>query len=765
VAARYEEPHWWGGTGNPAFETVPAFEAARSLSDAAPAAENPIDTGELAVLAGADDGPSYSDVPEGCGSNPLVYIKEWQSQFIDGCSGILAILNTKFANHPHPDYAAGWRIDPADGDALWRLARRTMTAPGRVAYSVTQFDILVQLSADMLAEMQADAANAVDAFATSVVNTVLFPAGFVRVAGTYPDFGMVGSFDLARRLADAPGHQGNGRQLSGNQSVDLDIYFEVLSETVLIDETFKKLDDWKADPSTTDTFVERLKQYSQSMVFTCTISCAEVYGGALDPSNSGWSTVPYDPAGEDLPYPGEGYGDGTTTMAPTTTYGGYGGTTYPSSGCYPGCATCDGPGSEDCSSCDDGSPIVDGDGDGYGACSSGGRRVSAEPHEASSTLRRLQRRTSERAFYNMQNENDVVAFVEFWAARNAANMSDAEIAAKRDSHDASAPYLEGVNGDIMTKTIDAMSEESAMAWYRIGGCPKAGEAYIDFAGTHPYNDLYGYCNTECCGCKICEDYYAGLYASNQSFLLQEMEAYCKTHETSCMKKACNMCGGCFERCSYDETQLPSEAKALLTFVSAAKIEEPTLCKMCCHMDMKAMEEKWDGIAQCPTDAKEKARHDMGCDTWDFKVSCTCEKDFWADQEGEASLGTLLPAIDEKSRTNADFCQNAVSVWASYYHCNDVYASLSRDQPSFDYAVKLAKLEDDILTEPTPERPAPSLCDICGATCAFNFDGACMCPLYSGPTPDEKYAMFVFCGLIGGLLFIQFHDICVGKPVA
>jgi hypothetical protein len=42
-------------------------------------------------------------------------------------------------------------------------------------------------------------------------------------------------------------------------------------------------------------------------------------------------------------------------------------------GCYPGCATCDGPNEMDCMSCEDGSPIQDDDdGDGYGRCPGGG---------------------------------------------------------------------------------------------------------------------------------------------------------------------------------------------------------------------------------------------------------------------------------------------------------------------------------------------------------------------------------------------------------
>jgi hypothetical protein len=132
-----------------------------------------------------------------------------------------------------------------------------------------------------------------------------------------------------------------------------------------------------------------------------------------------------------------------------------------------------------------------------------------------------------------------------------------------------------------------------------------------------------------------------------------------------------------------------------------------------------------------------------------------------------NTNNVLPAVDAQSRANADFCRNAVTYWVSVYHCNDVYASLSRDQPAFDTTVENAGLQDEVLLDyyDTPGRPAPSLCDICGATCAFNFDGACQCPLNTGPPPDEKYAMFIFGGVVGGLLFIYFYDVCIGKPVA
>jgi hypothetical protein len=366
----------------------------------------------------------------------------------------------------------------------------------------------------------------------------------------------------------------------------------------------------------------------------------------------------------------------------------------------------------------------------------------------------------------MMTENDVVAFVDYWSTGNRTNPL-----ADRESR--FAEYLVNTMTDgTEISFLDALSEDAAMAWYQVGGCPAAGELYVPFAGDHTFNNLEGFCLEACCGCKVCEDYYAGLDAGNQSFLLQDMEAFCKSHERSCMNGECSMCGPCFAKCSYDETELSSDAKALLTFLAAAKEPDPTLCKMCCHMDMPAVSQVWNGIAQCPEEYKAKARDSMGCDTWDFKVSCTCEKDEWLKTKDDDNM---FPAVDSESRATAAFCQNAVTYWVSVYHCNDVYASLSRDQPAFWPLVDKAfgadpdgRWEDrtnEVDLEPTPDRPAPSLCDICGATCAFNFEGACQCPIPDGPPPDEKYAMFIFCGIIGGLLFIYFYDFCVPKPVA
>ena len=98
-----------------------------------------------------------------------------------------------------------------------------------------------------------------------------------------------------------------------------------------------------------------------------------------------------------------------------------------------------------------------------------------------------------------------------------------------------------------------------------------------------------------------------------------------------------MCGPCFASCSYVESEIASDAKAMLSFLMAAKKPDVTLCKMCCHMDMNAVSDTWDGIAQCPSEMTAKARHEMGCDTWDFLVSCTCEKDFWRDLEGQNNV--------------------------------------------------------------------------------------------------------------------------------
>jgi hypothetical protein len=374
---------------------------------------------------------------------------------------------------------------------------------------------------------------------------------------------------------------------------------------------------------------------------------------------------------------------------------------------------------------------------------------------------------SEMIQYGMVDDTDVVAFVTYWALKNTGNKTlDMDATRTRDYFQ---PHLFADGPAEHKLTVDAMSREAAEAWYRVGSCPQTGGLYTDFKdepglAPHRYNNLRGYCLEECCGCKICEDYYGGLEASNQSFVLAEMEAFCKKHERSCMNGECSMCGPCFEQCSYDETQIESEAKALLSFVSAAKEPGVTICKMCCHMDMDATATTSGGMEKCPEVFKEKAR-DNTCEqghTWDFEVSCTCETDYWLEKKGDTSV---MPAWDEESQEIAEFCQNAVTYWVSVYHCNDVYSSLSRDQPAFLVTAASAGLLDEIDLVPTPERPAPSLCDICGATCAFNFNGACQCALHSGPPPDEKYAMFIFCGLIGGLLFIQFYDVCIGKPVA
>jgi hypothetical protein len=769
LAAGYDDPPWWGGSGNPFVEAAPP----RALSDPQGTAvdENPVDMGELAVLTGQADPVSFASAPDGCGSNPIVYMKVWQSQFLDGCWGIVAILNTKFGNHQHPEYDANWRIDPADPDALWRLARRTMTAPGRVSYSVTQFDVGLRISKAMFGEMKRDALNAADALAEAVTSTLAFAPGFVRVAGTSPDLGAVGAFGIGRRLSDVQNaSSSSARRLAGHEQ-QLAVFYEVLTESVNIPETLKELDNFKSQTAMADSYRDRVAQFAQSMVLTCTVNCSEVFAATVDPTNSGFPTQPYDPFAYYYRTYG-GYGDyyyesdhdhGGAYPLPYFSYSSPGGYSYGAqnyfsytyyNSCYTGCLSCDQSGPEDCTSCTDGSTVIDADGDGYGSCSSyssGNSGYGVSTYYSGNSgygnrLRRLQ--------YNMFSTNDVVSFVEFH--KDGA----------KKTGDRSALFNEYLfdkdGGDYHFWAVDALSEDAAMAWYQVGGCPAKGELYTDFPGDHPYNDLKGFCLQECCGCKICEDYYAGISASNQSILLEEMEAFCKTHERSCMNGECSMCGPCFAMCSYDESEIASEAKAFLTFVSAAKEPDPTLCKMCCHMDMNAQKAVWDGIAQCPEDSKAKAREEMKCDNWDWEVSCTCEKDMWREVEGNDNY---MPAVDQSSRDNAEFCKNAVTYWVSVYHCNDVFLSLSRDQPAFRSTVENAGLQDYVDMLPTEDWEEPSLCDICGATCAFNFEGACRCPIATGPPPDEKYAMFIFCGVVGGLLFIQFYDFCVPRPVA
>jgi len=628
--------------------------------------------------------------------------------------------------------------------------------------------------------MQADPSNAADALAVAVINTLAFPVGFVRVAGTSPSLGAVGAFDLGRRLAaeDSPPSEAPLRMLSDppNGSMVLSVTFEVLSETVTIDQTYASLDNLINNQivngqALQDTLVDQVKQYTQSMVLTCTVECAEVYDAQVDSSGYGgaYPTTVYDPSNPASESSGDGYG-GAPQPSPSQSGSGY----ADQDGGYAGDVPC---------SQDDGCGGCDYDGDGrvvVGATDcyypQGGvecRRNDETNHcqYGNGRLRRLEERRLQYSmsdFPTVNGPNDLVAFVDYWKVKNNA---DGTAPTDPIRSDLFANHLfdevEGVDA------VDALSAEAAIAWYQVGGCPTTsivGGAltYELYGGDpfstqkfHPYNDLKGHCLRECCGCKICEDYYAGVNAGNQSIVMQEFEAYCKTHERSCMSGECSMCGPCFASCSYDESEIASDAKAMLSFLMAAKKPDVTLCKMCCHMDMNAVSDTWDGIAQCPSEMTAKARHEMGCDTWDFLVSCTCEKDFWRDLEGQ---NNILPAVDEKSRELAAWCKNAVTWWVSVYHCNDVYASLSRDQPALEKILESSGLAEDFLTEPSEERPAPSLCDICGATCAFNFDGACMCPLNTGPPPDEKYAMFIFGGLVGGFAFVQFYSY-FNTPVA
>jgi hypothetical protein len=500
----------------------------------------------------------------------------------------------------------------------------------------------------------------------------------------------------------------------------LSVTFEVLSETVTIDQTYASLNSLINNETVNGqalqvTLVDQVKQYTQSMVLTCTAECAEVDGVQVDSSGYGgaYPTTVYDPSNPASESSGDGYG-GAPQPSPSQSGSGY----------------------------------ADQDG-GYAGDDGRLRRLEE---------RRLQYSMSD--FPTLNGPNDLVSFVDYWKEINKA---DGTAPTDPIRSDLFANHLfdevEGVDA------VDALSAEAAIAWYQVGGCPTTGELYGGVAFStqkfHPYNDLKGHCLRECCGCKICEDYYAGVNAGNQSIVMQEFEAYCKSHERSCMSGECSMCGPCFASCSYDESEIASDAKAMLSFLMAAKKPDVTLCKMCCHMDMNAVADTWDGIAQCPALMTAKARDEMGCDTWDFLVSCTCEKDFWRDLEGQ---NNILPAVDEKSRELAAWCKNAVTWWVSVYHCNDVYASLSRDQPALEKILESSGLAEDFLTEPSEERPAPSLCDICGATCAFNFDGACMCPLNTGPPPDEKYAMFIFGGLVGGFAFVQFYSY-FNTPVA
>ena len=61
-----------------------------------------------------------------------------------------------------------------------------------------------------------------------------------------------------------------------NGSMVLSVTFEVLSETVTIDQTYASLDSLINNQALQDTLVDQVKQYTQSMVLTCTVECAEV---------------------------------------------------------------------------------------------------------------------------------------------------------------------------------------------------------------------------------------------------------------------------------------------------------------------------------------------------------------------------------------------------------------------------------------------------------------------------------------------------------
>lgn len=778
AAGTYDESRLRGASGGPFGEE--ALPPQRELQQANP--QNPIDVGELAVLTGQADPKSYANVPDGCGSDPLVYIKEWQSQFMDGCSGIVTILNTKFHNHHHPEYDADWRINSSDPDALWRLARRTMTAPGRIAYSITGFNVGLRIGEDMLNEMTADPTNAADALALAVSSTLPFPPGLVRVAGTDPDFGAVGAFNFARRLGDAEEVQaaeavdrrlsgqggGKGGALPAGQK-RLAVFYEVATPAADIATTQTELATFKGDSTLISDYQGRVAQFAQSMVLTCTINCADVFDAIIDPQNradpstGGFPTKPYDPTLHSAatgvpgttPYvaPGgynasyssysasnsSGYGQGAKSYYYNANYSGYSSYSYlPPTTAKPSYS--------------------------YVPPSNYSSYSYVPPTGNGSTPRLLQNTTF--ATYAMANENDVVTFILHWKDANPRDCSDEKCDAFFSEY-----LFDPDGGEYHQHAVDALSVEAAMAWYQVGGCPTKGLLPNPISGDHPYNDLKGFCLQECCGCKLCEDYYAGKPASNQTVILAEFESFCLDHERSCMSGECSMCGPCFGMCSYDETEIDSDGKAFLSFVAAAKAPAvqaggpPTLCKMCCHMDMPAVAEVWDGIPQCLEGAKKKAIESMGCAEWDWKVSCTCEKDFWMDSSDDAMHTGLIPAVFEDDRKNAEFCRNAVTYWVSVYHCNDVYATLSRDQPAFATIVERAGLKDEVDLLPSEERPSPSLCDICGATCAFNFEGACQCPLPDGPPADEKYAMLVFGGLIGMFLFVTFYDFCVPRPVA
>ena len=77
-----------------------------------------------------------------------------------------------------------------------------------------------------------------------------------------------------------------------------------------------------------------------------------------------------------------------------------------SSACYKSCSSCDGPGPLDCTSCRDGSNIIDKDGDGAGSC---GNEIISEVQNVSgrnSGIVRVNREGFDNLDSNKENNND-----------------------------------------------------------------------------------------------------------------------------------------------------------------------------------------------------------------------------------------------------------------------------------------------------------------------------------------------------------------------
>ena len=77
-----------------------------------------------------------------------------------------------------------------------------------------------------------------------------------------------------------------------------------------------------------------------------------------------------------------------------------------SSGCYKSCGSCDGPGPLDCTSCRDGSNIIDKDGDGAGSC--GNEIISEIRNESGSNsgIVRISREGFDNLDSNKENNNN-----------------------------------------------------------------------------------------------------------------------------------------------------------------------------------------------------------------------------------------------------------------------------------------------------------------------------------------------------------------------